>query len=271
MVIIWHKIGILKILLDNFYKDGINAWNNFQFGNREGKKIKKLKFTNKMYNWMFFFFFWWIDWLILRYYLLTRLGSMELSVSPAEDDGGGGWDCCSNWHDELSTSPGSFFNWCGSAAVFSSLLLFWSEDVEGLDDAGAAMEMSSENIDISWSSSSRSNGGGAWRRAAGTAEEEELRHSSANGVSRKAMESLMDLRWRPRREVEKSRKSSTHEELWWAEAAVTAAGEEDDGGGEGDKLGIEGGGGGGGKWGQFWGKEGIFGGNWAIMGDFGYN
>ena len=72
--------------------------------------------------------------------------------------------------------------------------------MEGFDDeGGSGMEMSSENMDMSWSSSRRSKGGGACRRAeaeaaAAAEEEEELRHSSENGVSRKAMESLMDLR-----------------------------------------------------------------------------
>lgn len=48
-----------------------------------------------------------------------------------------------------------------SVGFLSSLLLFWSEGVEGLEgEAGMGMEMSSVNMDISWSSSRRSKGGG---------------------------------------------------------------------------------------------------------------
>lgn len=51
------------------------------------------------------------------------------------------------------------------APVFSSLMLLWSDGVEGFeDDAGAEGAdggTSSENMDMSWSSSSRSN---SWSR-----------------------------------------------------------------------------------------------------------
>lgn len=102
----------------------------------------------------------------------------------------------------LSTSPGSFLGCCRSVegAVFSSLLL--DVGVDGLDEdtvgAGAAMvtATSSENNDMSWSSSRRSN---IFKFDTvvvvimGTALES-LHSSSTNGCSRKAMESLMERR-----------------------------------------------------------------------------
>ena len=147
----------------------------------------------------------------------------------------GGGACGSDLH-ELSTSPGSFLG-CWSRAInglFSSSMLLWSDGVEGLDDetvgGGRTPETSSENIDMSCSSSKRSK---ALFDPCITAVVVEFRHSSMKaGASRKAMESLMDLRWAPRLEDEKSRNSSTQDGcccwvaemkfaiigiLWWEE------------------------------------------------------
>lgn len=145
--------------------------------------------------------------------LLTRLGS---TIGSPEEAGEFHAACGSDLH-ELSTSPGSFFGcgaggccccmWSSMDVGLSSLLLFWSDGVEGLDDdnvGGTAADISSENMDISCSSSRRSN-------------PDELRHSSAKetGASKKAIESLADRRWDPRLAEEKSRNSSTQEGCCW--------------------------------------------------------
>ncbi|KAK3043342.1 hypothetical protein RJ639_002644 [Escallonia herrerae] len=63
--------------------------------------------------------------------------------------------------------------------------------------------MSSMNMDVNCSSSNRSNSVAVLDPGAPTA-----------GASRNASESLMDLRWDPRFDDEKSRNSSTHEWFW---------------------------------------------------------
>lgn len=190
------------------------------------------------YLWCFFF------------YLLTRFGSMMESPLEAVE---GLKDGNSVLH-ELSTSPGSFFGGCWSRAApfsspFSSLLLFWSDGVDGPEDdtvGGTVRDMSSENIDMSWSSSNRSKPLAPCSIAAW----ECLASSTSTGASRKAMESLTDLRWEPRLEEEKSRNSSTQEGCWEVVVAVAAgrrAGAAMDG--------I-----------LWWGKEGQF---WVMLGTFG--
>ena len=132
---------------------------------------------------------------------MTLLGSTTVSVQVAVTEDGA---AASSSLLELSSSTFSVFGFTSSAiAIGFSSLLFWSEvGEEGLDtdDSGgggsAATAMSSENIEMSWSSSSRS---------------KPVRHSSRNGVSRNVMESLADRLWAPRRADEKSRNSSTHE------------------------------------------------------------
>jgi len=133
---------------------------------------------------------------------LTLLGSTTVSVQVAMAEGCG---AASSSLYELSSSRVSAFGFTSSAiSIGFSSLLFWSEaGEEGLDadDSGGgggsdAAAMSSENMEISWSSSSRSN---------------PARHSSRKGASRNVMESLADRRWAPRRADEKSRNSSTHE------------------------------------------------------------
>ena len=119
--------------------------------------------------------------------------------------------------------------------------------------------MSSENIDINCSSSSRSN---PWLPAGTMAAE--FRNSSRNVVSRNATESLADRRWAPRRADEKSRNSSTDDGNWlfWAVAVAVKVPLVDVGPGfaiVGDGIlwwGIKGG--------QFWVIVGILGGNCAI-------
>lgn len=117
-------------------------------------------------------------------------------------EGGGG---AASFLQELSSSTVSVLGLTSNAIAigFSSLLLFWSEDgEEGLEaeerggGGSAAVAMSSENMEMSCSSSRRS---------------KPARHSSRKGVSRKAMESLADRLWAPRRADEKSRNSSTHD------------------------------------------------------------
>ena len=143
-------------------------------------------------------------------YLLTLLGSvMESPVGVAE----GGGACGSVLH-ELSTSPGSALGCCccssGIGLLSSSILLLWSDGVDGLEDdtvGGSVTDKSSENIDMSCSSSKRSKPLFPCMTTAVL----EFRHSSMNGASRKAMESLIDRRWDPRRADEKSRNSSTQE------------------------------------------------------------
>lgn len=131
--------------------------------------------------------------------------------------------------------------WSEDAAGLSSLMLLWSDGVDGLEDArgnAAPAEeddgggTSSENMDsISWSSSRRSNSPAALA-------------SSASGASRKAMESLTERRWEPRLAEEKSRNSSIHEgwELGAGGEGVgrdgpAEAGMEEEGGGWWPKLG----------------------------------
>lgn len=151
-----------------------------------------------------------------------------MTVSPLE--AGGGCVVCGSFLQELSTSPGSFFGCCcwSNGVAFSSLLLFWSDGVEGLEEeavGGTATDMSSENIDMSCSSSSLSKPlvSGILLVAL-----EFLQSSTKEGGSRKAMESLIERRWAPRRTEEKSRNSSTQEGwlLWllivMAVAAVAA-------------------------------------------------
>ncbi|WVY99479.1 hypothetical protein V8G54_025549 [Vigna mungo] len=122
---------------------------------------------------------------LLAKILLTLLGSTTVSgeVVVAES-----CSAAASFLHELSSSTFSVFGLRSNviAMGFSSLLLFWSEDgEEGLDadesggGGSATAAMSSENMEISWSSSSRS---------------KPARHSSRNGVSRKAMESLADRR-----------------------------------------------------------------------------
>lgn len=133
-----------------------------------------------------------------------------------------GGACCSSLH-ELSTSPGSFLG-CWSTAIiglFSSSMLLRSDGVDSLDDdtvGGNATETSSENIDMSCSSSSRSK-----PLVPCITDGVEFRHSSMNaGVSRKVTESLIDRLWAPRREEEKSRNSSIQEGCTcWAVAVAT--------------------------------------------------
>lgn len=138
------------------------------------------------------------------HYLLTLFGSVMESPPAVE---GTLVTCGSNLH-ELCTSD-SFFICRSDGTGFSSLILLWSDGVEGFDVetvGGTAVEMSPENIDMSCSSSSRSNSLWLVPKAAAS-----LSHSSTRGASRKAIESLADLRWELRLADEKSRNSSTHE------------------------------------------------------------
>ena len=152
----------------------------------------------------------------LHDYLLTLLGSVILSLDVFPIMFGG--VCVSELH-WLSASSDSFlsccFNWwsCGGAS-FSSLMLLWSDGVEGFEDdtvGATALDISSVNMDMNWSSSNLSNSLLAAPDPGGASEP---RHSSGIGTSRKVIESLTDLRWDPRLADEKSRNSSTQEGLW---------------------------------------------------------
>lgn len=151
-------------------------------------------------------------------YLLTLLGSVILSLDVFGIMFGGVCESELHW---LSTSSDSFFSccccfnwWSCAGASFSSLMLLWSDGVEGFDDdtvGATAVDISSVNMDKNCSSSNLSNSllaapepGGAF----------EPRHSSSIGTSRKVIESLTDLRWDPRLDDEKSRNSSTQEGFW---------------------------------------------------------
>lgn len=120
---------------------------------------------------------------------------------------------------ELSSSSGSLLGctciWWRWSDGPSSLMLLWSDGDDGFehDMVGPPTTTSSLNMDISWSSSNLSKSWPAlwwWLPPA-----EDLRHSSTMGASRKAMESLIDLLWDPRRDDEKSKNSSTQDEPWW--------------------------------------------------------
>ena len=163
-----------------------------------------------------------------NYYLLTLLGSIILSLTlfvvvvVVEF----GFACESELH-WLSTSSDSFLTCClllwSSCISFSSLMLLWSDGVEGFDEetvgpvATAIEAISSLNIDKNCSSSNLSNSPslpllpGSAAATGGAAPEPPPRHSSSIGASRNVMESLTDLRWDPRLAVEKSRNSSTQE------------------------------------------------------------
>lgn len=138
--------------------------------------------------------------------------------------------CVSDWH-WLSTSSDSFFScWCcfswrwscDGVSFWSSLMLLWSDGVEGFEDdtvGATAVDISSVNMDKNCSSSNLSNSllvvpdpGGAVVP--------EPRHSSSTGASRKVIESLTDLRWDPRLADEKSRNSSTQEGFGEEEVVV---------------------------------------------------
>ena len=206
---------------------------------------------------------------VIEDYLLTLLGSTMVSGQPlSAEDGGTASSAAASFLHELSSSTASFlgFTWrswwfsctgdatCSAiAAGFSSLLLVWSEDGdEGseAEDGGACgsatAATSSENMDMSWSSSSL---------------------SKNIGDSKNATESLADRRWAPRRADEKSRNSSTHDDVdednccccWGEVLDVVVAAE------FGMKFDIvDGGTLWWGKGGQFWGMVGILGGNCAI-------
>lgn len=162
-----------------------------------------------------------------RHYLLTLFGSVMDSAPGVE---GALVTCVSNLH-ELWTSDSFLICW-SDGACFSSLILLWSDGVEGLEVetvGGTAVETSLENIDMSCSSSNRSNSLLLCPKAAAAAAAASLSwHSSTSGASRNAIESLTDLRWELRLADEKSRNSSTHEgwlvldsmlpmegALWW--------------------------------------------------------
>jgi len=174
---------------------------------------------------------------------------------------------CLHW---LSSSSDSFFTCffsCSSFSLFisfSSLMLLWSEGVEGLEEESVCAimvllllllllslvfpEASSLNMDMNCSSSNLSNSFSLSPPSLPRL----LQWWSSIGASRKAMESLTDRRWAPRLAAEKSRNSSTHEGFWF-----------DMFGGMVLREGI-----------FWWGEEksgqlgamlGIFGGNWAIL------
>lgn len=198
---------------------------------RKGKK----KSHNPIWNFLDFsrprwIFGWNFEYPDESFHLLTLFGSVIRSVEPAvavELDWVWFSECCG-----LCTSSGSFLFWFtfpSFCASFSSLILLWSDGVEGFEDdkvGATAAEISSLNIDRNCSSSNLSNSFLSPAAVDGGGGAAEARQSSSSiGISRNVMESLTDRRCDPRLAEEKSRNSSTQEGLFcWVTGGVVVVG-----------------------------------------------